>query len=153
MLTTHSFTLCFSFIAQAKRQTEESTFSDAPLRSIVQLPVVQDLLQKIDKFAITPLRHSLRISDFHPSLNPDIDARAEVKRYVNMPATYSYIHLLAITIISEYNTVFYKCEHCEAFYTCIVYKQYSSVDTITGISVVLRNSHHLFLLCKTLTFN
>ena len=83
--------MCFSFIARAKRQTEESTFSDAPLRSIVELPVVQDLLQKIDKLAIAPLRHSLVISDFHPSQNPDIDARAEVKRYVNMPATYSYV--------------------------------------------------------------
>ena len=145
------------FLAWTKRLREGSTISANFLRSIVGLPVVQDLLQKIDKFAIAPLRHLLGISDFLPSLNHDIDARAEVKSYVNMPATYSYVEadtqLLAITIISEYNTVFYKCEHCEAFYTCIVYKQYSSVDTITGISVVLRNSHHLFLLCKTLTFN
>ena len=40
--------------------------------------MVQDLLQKIDKFAIAPLRHLLGISDLPPSLNPDIDARGEV---------------------------------------------------------------------------
>ena len=40
--------------------------------------MVQDLLQKIEKFAIAPLRHLLGISDFPPSLNPDIDARGEV---------------------------------------------------------------------------
>ena len=80
--------MCSSFIA--KRQTKEGTFSEAPLRSILGLPVVQDMLQKIDKFAIAPVRHLLGISDLHPSLNPDIDARAEVKSYVNMPA---YIQL------------------------------------------------------------
>lgn len=52
--------------------------------------MVQDMLQKIDKFAIAPVRHLLGISDLHPSMNPDIDARAEVKSYVNMPA---YIQL------------------------------------------------------------
>ena len=73
-----SFILCFSFIARAKRQTEENTLSANPLRNILGLPVVQDLLQKIEKFAIAPLRHLLGISDFPPSLNPDIDARGEV---------------------------------------------------------------------------
>ena len=43
--------------------------------------MVQGLLQKIDKFAIAPVHHSMGTSDFPPSLNPDIDARAEVKRY------------------------------------------------------------------------
>ena len=69
------------FLARTKRLREGNTISANFLRSIVGLPVVQDLSQKIDKFAIAPLRHLLRISDFHPSLNPDIDARAKVKSY------------------------------------------------------------------------
>ena len=68
-----------SFIARAKRQTEETTFSANSWSSFLGLPVVQDLLQKIDKFAIAPLRHLLGISDLPPSLNPDIDARGEVR--------------------------------------------------------------------------
>ena len=67
-----------TFIARAKRQTERSANSWS---SFLGLPVVQDLLQKIDKFAIAPVRHLLGISDFPPSLNPDIDARGEVRSY------------------------------------------------------------------------
>ena len=66
-------------IARAKKQTERSGNSWS---STLGLPVVQDLLQKIDKFAIAPLRHLLGISDLPPSLNPDIDARGEVSRCI-----------------------------------------------------------------------
>ena len=69
--------MCFTlaipslFVALTARQTEEDTFSDTPSRGLPEL---------INSFAIAPLRHLLGISDFHPSMNPDVDARAEVRR-------------------------------------------------------------------------
>ena len=68
--------MCFTlaipslFVALTARQTEGGTFSDTPSRGLPEL---------INSFAIAPLRHLLGISDFHPSMNPDVDARAEVR--------------------------------------------------------------------------
>lgn len=36
----------------------------------------------MNRFVIIPLHHVLGISDLPPSLNPDIDVRAEVRRFV-----------------------------------------------------------------------
>ena len=53
----------------------------------------------------------------------------EIRSYISHLVYGKIIH----TVIPEINAVFYKCEHCEAFYTRIVYKRYSFMDTITGI--------------------
>ena len=52
---------------------------------------------------------------------------------------WTYTANIPNTVIPEIDAIFYKYEHCEAFYTCIAQKLYSFMDTITGIiiSVVL----------------